>query len=305
MREKVWIEKYRSSTWDNFIHPDKDKLKKMIETPSSMPHLLLVSSTPGTGKTTLAKLLIKLLGADYLILNSSSDRKIETIRDKIVGFASTKSMKKDMPKIVLMDELDGTPKLTQEALRNVMETFSGNCKFIITANNLNKIHEAVQSRCVRLEFTQPDKADIYKHLETICSSEGLVFDETGLNKIVDIHYPSIRNMINHLQDLSIQSKAVKIENIKKFGEEFDDLWNKIKEGKFTEAKTYILQNNVNVRALNKHIWTDVLNMDLTAKVAAIMTQLAENEYRFSVGAENNIIFITSLIKIIGLWRKKE
>jgi len=303
MKNKVWVEKYRPKEWKDFIFPEKDKLKKMLETPFSMPHLLLVSATPGTGKTTLGKLIIHQLKAECLVLNSSDDRKIEVVRDKVKSFASTRSTNSKVPKIVLMDELDGTPKLTQEALRNLMETFSSNCKFILTANNINKIHEAVVSRCIQLKFTEPKKSDIYIRLINICTEENLECDEAGIKKLIDIHYPSIRNIINHLQDLKNGNKSIKIENIKKQDEEFEQLWNKIKQSKFSEVREYILLNNIDVRSLNKYIWNQIINIQLTQTTALIIQQLCENEYRFSVGADYNIIFITSLIKIISLLNK--
>jgi len=304
LRDKVFTEKYRPVKWEYFISPEKEKLKKMLENPFSMQHLLLVSSTPGTGKTSLAKLIFNLLQPEYLIINSSNDRKIEVIRDKIVAFASTKSTNSSVPKFVLLDELDGTTKLVQEALRNVMETYANNCKFIITANNINKIHEAIVSRCISINFTQPDKNSIKGLLIHICNEESLKYDAAGIDKLVDIHYPSIRNMINYLQDLKIGSKDVRIENIKLISDVFDTLWNQIKQAEFGTIKEYIIANNVDVRQLNKHIWTRLLDEQLTSKTANLILQLAENEYRFAVGSDQQVVFISGLIKIITILKKE-
>jgi len=155
--DSMWTEKYRPKKIDEMVGSFKAKIKKYLEEPSKMQHLLLHSSVPGTGKTTLAKAIINELGADKLVLNSSDDRKIEAVREKVNSFVKTKSSVEGMRRIVFMDEADGLTNAAQDALRNLMETYSENALFILTCNYLSKISDAIQSRCASIEFTTPAK----------------------------------------------------------------------------------------------------------------------------------------------------
>jgi len=167
----------------------KSKILKYLHNPQNIPHFLLYSKMPGTGKTTLAKAIIKELGCDYIIINSSDDRKIETIREKVKTFARAKTSKEGLRKCIFLDEVDGMLKIPQEALRNTMETYAGNAFFIMTCNNVNKIIEPLKSRCVQIPFAYPDKTEIYKYLEMICEKEELPYTEDGIKILIDLNYP--------------------------------------------------------------------------------------------------------------------
>ena len=153
--DSMWTEKYRPKQISEMVGDFKDKIRKYMESPATMQHLLLHSIVPGTGKTTLAKAIIEELGADKLVLNSSDDRKIEAVREKVNGFVRTKSSVPGMRRIVFMDEADGLTGAAQDALRNLMETYSENALFILTCNTLTKISDAIQSRCVNIQFAIP------------------------------------------------------------------------------------------------------------------------------------------------------
>ncbi len=140
----------------------KEKIIKYLEDPASIPHFLLYSKSPGTGKTTLAKAIINELELkrDSLVLNSSDDRKIDTIREKVKEFSMTKGTKPGIRRVVFLDEFDGMLKASQDALRNIMETYASNVFFILTCNNINKVIEPLQSRCLKVAFTYPDKKEV-------------------------------------------------------------------------------------------------------------------------------------------------
>ena len=125
-KKKVWTEKYRPSKVSEMVGDFKEKILKHLEDFNSMQHLLLYSKTPGTGKTSLAKAIINEVGADALVLNSSDDRKIDVIRDKVKEFSITQSTQVGKRRIVFLDEFDGMLKASQDALRNVMETYTSN-----------------------------------------------------------------------------------------------------------------------------------------------------------------------------------
>ena len=288
----MWTEKYRPTKLDEMVGDFKDKIKKNLEEPNKMQHLLLYSTVPGTGKTTLAKVIINELGADKLVLNSSDDRKIETVREKVNAFVKTKSSKSGSRRIVFMDEADGLTNAAQDALRNLMETYASNALFILTCNHVSKISDAVQSRCTKIEFTKPAKEDILQYLKPICENENLEYTDEGLNKIIDINYPSIRNCVQVLQSLHTEGKTATEQTAKSSDDIYQKLWDKITTDKdWKSVKDYVFSNAIDVRELNKFFWTKAVE---EAKIKMIQIT-ASNEHKFVIGGEPLIIFITSLI----------
>jgi len=220
IKDLVWTEKYRPQTMEELIISDEDKtkIKAYISNPQSMPNILFVGVC-GTGKTSTAKLIPKLAGCpkgDHIQMNSSNDRKIDAIRNRIVPFITSKR-KSDVPKFIHMDEFDGTGKIYQDALRGYMEDkYNNNCKFILTANRLNDISEAIQKeRCVIFDLASVPKEKLQERMIYICIKENVTYTPEGIKKIVDINYPSRRRMINTLQKLKevgITEQTVKTEN---------------------------------------------------------------------------------------------
>lgn len=299
LKNVAWQEKYRPNTVKNIVLNDKEKILKYLETPESIPNFLFSSRIPGTGKTTLAKAIINDLKCDYLILNSSDDRKIETVREKIKDFIITKSSN-DKRKCVFLDEADGMINISQEALRNMMETYSKNVFFILTCNYIDKIIAPLRSRCIEIEFTKPIKNDINKYLTDICINENINFDDNAISKLIDIYYPSIRNMVNFLQDLKTQNKHLTIDNIKIKDTEFEYIYKLIIKLDFNSLKTYILENNIDCLLFNRWLFDKMVNENNfgIVKVAKIIRIISDNEYKMKLGADNQIIFISSLIDII-------
>lgn len=250
---EIWTEKYRPKLLDDFISNDKERLAKLIDA-KTLPHLLLVSKSPGTGKTTLAKIIIDMLGADALFLNSSDDRKIEVVRDKINKFASSLSSKDGIPRIVFMDEFDGTTGITQDALRNVMETFYNNCRFILTANNESKVIDPIKSRCFRVDLRNAEKSNIVEKLRNISKAEGVKYEnDEVLAKIVDIHYPNIRDCIKTLQMLSMKG-AIKLTDVKPELHVENEIYAMLKVKNFAGARKTWLDQGLNAEDLLLNIY---------------------------------------------------
>ena len=199
LTDTLWVEKYRPKTLTDLIFNDKATIHKLLKSPSGMPSIILYSAKPGTGKTSLAKIIVNELGCDCLTLNSSLDRSIDFVRDQVNHFARSMSSVAGVKRCVFMDEFDGLLKPAQESLKNLMEEFSDNCFFIFTANNVNKIIEPIQSRCQKFAFEAPNKADILMKLIEITELEGYDVPPESLDKVVDKWYPDMRKMINTLQ----------------------------------------------------------------------------------------------------------
>jgi len=193
----IWCEKYRPSSLDTYIGNQHLKSKVSIYLESGdLPHLLLYGRA-GTGKTTLAKLLVKNIECDYLYINASDENNVDTVRTKIKTFASTIGFK-DL-KIVILDECDYITPNAQAALRNLMETFSRHCRFILTCNYVERIIDPIQSRCQSFQIIPPSKKEVAIHLSNILKNENVTFKVDDIATIINGGYPDIRKIINTSQ----------------------------------------------------------------------------------------------------------
>ena len=207
---ELWVEKYRPQVLEDYVGNEviKSKIEDYLKQ-GSIQNLLL-HGVAGTGKTTLAKLIAKNLNCDLLYLNASDERGIDTIREKIIPFASTMSF--NDVKIIILDEADYLTPQAQATLRNTMETFSSSTRFILTCNYLERIISPLQSRCQTFEITPPSKTEVTEHISNITAEEKLFDVEIeDVQKVVNTHYPDIRKIINTIQG-SIVDGYVKIDD---------------------------------------------------------------------------------------------
>ncbi len=204
MSNTLWVEKYRPSTLENYIGNEHltSKVKHYLET-GDLPHLLLFGKA-GTGKTTLAKILVKNIECDYLYINASDENNVETVRTKVKEFASTIGFK-DM-KVIILDECDYITPNAQAALRNLMETFSKHCRFILTCNFVERIIDPIQSRCQSFQIIPPSKSDVAKHLHNILIKENVIDTMEDIKVLIDSSYPDIRRVINSAQRNVVNGK---------------------------------------------------------------------------------------------------
>ena len=201
-------EKYRPLSLDKFV--GNENLKKTIQqflNQNDIVNMLLYGGA-GTGKSTLAKLIVHNLDCDSLLINASDERGIETIRDKVQGFASVASFKP--LKVVILDEADFLTIQAQASLRNIIETFSRTTRFIMTCNYVERIIDPLQSRCQVLKIIPPTKKDVAKHLAGILDQESIEFEINDLVPLVNQYYPDLRKCINTIQ-LSTQDNVLKLD----------------------------------------------------------------------------------------------
>ena len=203
-QSSVWYEKYRPRTLDEMILPEyiKDKLKIYIDNGGKdMPHLGLFSRLPGTGKSSLAKVILNELKAESLWINSSLERGIDIIRNRIQQFASQTALR-DSVKIVVMDEFDGFSKEGQAAFRGFIDQFGMNVRFIFTGNFKENIIEPLLDRLEIYDFNNFGPAQIAKlileRLESILVKENVEFQREDLIKVIKSNFPKIRSMIGAL-----------------------------------------------------------------------------------------------------------
>ena len=210
VKHSLWVEKYRPTQLDNYIGNDhlKSKVSVYLES-GDIPHLLLFGRA-GTGKTTLAKLLVNNIDCDYLYINASDENSVDVVREKVKNFASTLGFK-DM-KVIILDECDYITPNAQAALRNLMETFSKNCRFILTCNYVERIIDPIQSRCQSFQIIPPDRKQVAQHLANILGNENIEYDIKDIATIVNGGYPDVRRVINGAQRQVVNGNLVIDEN---------------------------------------------------------------------------------------------
>ncbi len=200
----LWVEKYRPDNLDTYIGNEhlKEKVSAYLES-GDLPHLLLYGKA-GTGKTTLAKILVKNIECDYLYINASDENNVDTVRNKVKNFASTMGFKDY--KIIILDECDYITPNAQAALRNLMETFSKHCRFILTCNFVERIIDPIQSRCQSFQIIPPSKKEVAKHVHGILLKENVMSNMEDLKVLIDSGYPDIRRVINVAQRNVVKNK---------------------------------------------------------------------------------------------------
>jgi replication factor C small subunit len=207
-KHSLWVEKYRPQTIEQYVFHDQQQKSAVVRyiADQSIPHLLL-SGVQGSGKTTLAQILIRAMqldDSDILTLNASDDRGIDVFRNTIKNFAMSMAMGRF--KIVHLEEADQLTPQAQAALKRFMEETSEYVRFILTCNNVSKILPPIASRCQEFHFRAADVNDIAEYLITILAGEGIKFDLDLLDKYVTYGYPDVRKIVNMLQGNSINGE---------------------------------------------------------------------------------------------------
>jgi DNA polymerase III delta prime subunit len=200
----LFVEKYRSKVLDEYI--GNEQLKQIVSQYINNNDIqnLLLYGTPGTGKTTLAKLIVNNINCDFLYINASDERGIDTIRDKVQGFASSASFKP--LKIIILDEADFLTIQAQASLRNIIETYSRTTRFILTCNYLERIIDPLQSRCQVLKITPPSKKEVAQHVANVLEQENINYELNDLVLVVNKHYPDVRKILNTCQVNTVEGK---------------------------------------------------------------------------------------------------
>ena len=222
-------EKYRPKSLEDLITPNrvKEKLNKGV-----YQHLLLHGS-PGTGKTSAAKVMVKHFKHPYLYINASTDTSIDIVRNRITDFCANRSIM-DEPgkmKVILLDEIDGVSDQFFKALRATMDQFSINARFIATCNYINKVPDPIQSRfeMIDFDFSKEEESEIMKgyilRILNICKEEGVEIDKHAAVELVRRKFPDLRNMLNTIQGFISQGiEKIEVEDIKKFNSIFKDVF---------------------------------------------------------------------------------
>lgn len=205
MAKELWEIKYRPKSVEDYLFQD-DKHRELVNkfiSERTIPHLLL-NGHRGTGKTSLAVVLkneLEIDDSDFMVINASDENNVDTMRNKIKGFISTYSMSEF--KLVLLDEADYLSQSAQALLRNMMEEYANNARFILSCNRGNKIIPELKSRCFEILFKRMDKTDMMERLAIILKTEKVKVNLRTLTTYVDLAYPDMRKAIQLIQNNSV------------------------------------------------------------------------------------------------------
>lgn len=220
-KEITLLEKYFPKTWDDLILPVRIKTI-LSENILKSGFRLLLHSSPGTGKTTTSRLMC--LGSDneVMYLSGSNDFNIETYRNKVMGFASGMSVLKKQ-KTIIIDEAENIRDNIQDAFKILLDQCV-KVNFIFITNEVEKMNDAIRSRCTNLEYDFGDadlreqKLNFLGFTKKVCTEEKMVFDNTGLKALLNLNFPDFRHLLINLQQMKDSGEAVTKENVKKFSE---------------------------------------------------------------------------------------
>ncbi len=224
----MWFSKYRPTEFDELSlkKETKDYLNSII-TKQDIPNLLLVGN-PGSGKTTIAKILTSKIPCTVLELNGSSkDRGIETMKTRVVDFACSHSKTLN---VVFIDEADGLTPEAQDALKTTIEKYHDTTRFIFTGNSIHKFTKAIKSRCIALSFDQFPKRSCISLCKSILDKEEIEYDNETIKKVVELTYPDIRSCINLLEYSSVSGELSLSEDVSDFENIFSKLAKYIQKG---------------------------------------------------------------------------
>src|SRR6056300_702498 len=303
VNNSLWVEKYRPRKLDEYVGNEhlKQKVNDYLQS-GDVPHLLFFGKA-GTGKTTLAKLIVNSISCDYIIINASDENNVDTVRNKVKGFASTIGFK-DM-KIIILDEFDYMTPNAQAILRNLMETFSKHCRFILTCNYVEKVIDPIQSRCQTFQIVPPTKKDVAIQISKILTSENVKFEPKDLVPIIDSSYPDIRKIINTCQlnsskgVLKLDTSSIldsdvknKIVEILKSKDDKRNKWMNIRQAiadariqDFTELYTYLYEK---------------VDEYGSGNMANVILILSESQHKDALVVDKEITFMSCIIQIVAL-----
>lgn len=298
----LWCEKYRPTTLENYIGNEhiKTKLNQFI-TEQDIPHLLFCG-TAGTGKTTAAKILIKNIECDYLFVNASDENSVDIIRTKIKNFAATMSFKP--LKIIVLDEADYVTPQAQAALRNMMEVFSKNTRFILTCNYVERIIDPLISRSQVFKLSPPSKKEVAVHLMNILGKENVIFDKAVIATMVNAYYPDIRRILNSSQNQTNSGQLqINIDDVIAGDYKLkivDALMSNLPlKDKVNEVRQIVADGNIRDFADAYRLLFDKVNDYAPTKVPQSILAIAEGQYRDSFVPDKEINFVATLYNILN------
>jgi DNA polymerase III delta prime subunit len=305
MSEYLYVEKYRPHKIEDCILPDR--LKSVFQeyvTKGDIPNLML-TGTAGCGKTTVAKAMCEEIGCNFLFINSSDERGIDTLRTKIKGYASTVSLTGGR-KVIILDEADYLTPEAQAGLRGAIEEFSENCSFIFTCNFKARLIDALHSRCSVIDFAlKGDEKSkmamqMFKRLANILTEEGITYDKDVLGKIVQRYFPDYRRTLNELQRYSTSGNIdagvlSQVESVRKL----DDLIKALKDKDFSTMRKWVVNNSdIDQSRIFRSIYDNLCTYLKPESVPMAVVTLAKYQYQAAFVADQELNLVACLTELM-------
>lgn len=305
MEEFLWSQKYRPKKISECILPGR--LKTVFQefvSSGNIPNLLL-TGTAGVGKTSVALAMCQELNLDHIFINSSQERGIDTLRNKIIGYASTFSFG-GKRKVIILDEADYITPEAQAGLRGAIEEFSTNCTFIFTCNFKARLIEAIHSRCSVIDFALHGNErshmalEFYNRLSEILRIENVQYDKAALIEIIKKFFPDYRRTLNEIQryskngsiDAGVISQISLVKSI-------EDLVNHLKDKNFGEMRKWVVLNSdMDVARLFRKIYDCMYDYMKPESIPQAVVILAKYQYQSAFVADQEINFVACLTEIM-------
>lgn len=302
----LFVEKYRPQTLETFVGSDTIKNSIQNQLDKNDIQNMLFYGAAGSGKTTLAKLIVKNLDCASLVLNASDERGIETIRDKVTSFASAASFQP--LKVVVLDEADFLTIQAQASLRNVIEKFSRSTRFILTCNYVERIIDPLQSRCQTFKVVPPSKLEIAKHLKyNVLDVEGISFEPKDLKTIINKYYPDLRKTLNTIQSSTVDN-ILKLDTSVLVESQYQNkVIELLKSPKttFRQIRQVIADSNANEFSdLYRTLYDDITEY-ANGREGEIILYIEEYMYHSSFVIDKEICVMACLNKILNTVKQKQ
>jgi replication factor C small subunit len=300
MKSKIWTEKYRPQKFSEVM--GQESIIKRVEALTNslnIPHLLFAGPA-GTGKSTIALIVVKELFGEtwkenYLELNASDERGINVVREKVKNFARTKSLG-DVPfKVIFLDEADALTPEAQQALRRTMENYSATCRFVLSCNYSSKIIDPIQSRCATFRFKLLEKKDVEKVVKRIVEEEGFTIESEAMEILYEGSEGDCRRAINILQSTSSISPSITSELVSTIisnakPKDIKVVLDYALAGDFKKSREKLLDVMLKesiagqdvIKAIQKEIW----NLPIEPEIKVRLTEkTGETEFRIVEGSD--------------------